>query len=94
MLADAHISSLGHLWFHRLKLSGIHYVRLFWYTDGATIPEASKSYDTVGVCSSNSLVSRRGTSNLIYILAFILLILLTTSAYSTFPTLLYKLVQV
>ena len=37
----------------------------------------------VGVCSSNSLATRRGTRNLIYILAFILLILLTTSAYST-----------
>ena len=38
---------------------------------------------TVGVCSSNSLATRRGTGNLIYILAFIFLNLLTTSAYST-----------
>ena len=45
---------------------------------------------SVGVCSSNSLATRRGTRNLIYILAFILLILLTTSAYST-STLLFSL---
>ena len=33
--------------FRRLKLSGIHYVRLFFlYTNGATIPEASKSDGT------------------------------------------------
>ena len=37
----------------------------------------------VGLYSSNSLATRRGTRNLIYILAFNLLILLTTSAYST-----------
>ena len=52
----------------------------------------------VGVCSSNSLASRRGTRNLIYILAFILLNFLTTSAYSTSTLLLlhlfYPLVQV
>ena len=40
----------------------------------------------VGVCPSNSLATRRGTRNLIYILAFILLNLLTTSAYSASPT--------
>ena len=33
----------------------------------------------VGVCSSSSLATRRGTRKLIYILAFILLKLLTTS---------------
>ena len=44
----------------------------------------------VGVCSSNSLATRWGTRNLIYILAFILLILLTTSAYST-STLLFSI---
>ena len=44
----------------------------------------------MGVCSSNSLATRRGTRNLIYILAFILLILLTTSAYST-STLLFSI---
>ena len=32
------------------------------------------------MCSSNSLATRRGTRNLIYMLAFILLNLLTTSA--------------
>ena len=37
----------------------------------------------MGVCSSNSLATRRGTRNLIYILAFIPLNLLTTSANST-----------
>ena len=45
----------------------------------------------VGVCSSNSLATRRGTRNLIYILAFILLNLLTTSAYSTSTLLLLHL---
>ena len=43
---------------------------------------------SVGVCSNNSLATRRGTRNLIYILAFILLNLLTTSTYSTTPLLL------
>ena len=50
-----------------------------------------KDYSIVGVCSSNSLATRRGTRNLIYILAFILLILLTTSAYSTSTLLLLHL---
>ena len=44
-----------------------------------------------GVCLSNSLATRRGTRNLIHILAFILLILLTTSAYSTSTLLLLHL---
>ena len=39
----------------------------------------------VGVCSSNSLATRWGTRNLTYILAFIPLNLLTTSAYTTSP---------
>ena len=30
--------------FRRLKLSGIHYERLFLCADGANTPEASKSY--------------------------------------------------
>ena len=43
----------------------------------------------VGVCSINSLATRRGTRNLIYILAFILFILLTRLLYSaTFSVLL------
>ena len=44
----------------------------------------------VGVCSSSSLATRRGTRNLIYILAFILLKLLPTSPSTlkiTTPTL-------
>ena len=44
----------------------------------------------VGVCSSSSIATRRGTRNLIYILAFILLKLLTicTSTFTiTTPTL-------
>ena len=45
---------------------------------------------SVGVCSSNSLATRRGTKNLIYILDFILLNLLTTSAYSTSTLLSYS----
>ena len=36
----------------------------------------------VGVCSSNSLATRWGIRNLMYILAFILLNLLTTSTYT------------
>ena len=44
-----------------------------------------------GVSSSNSLATRRGTRNLIYILAFILLNLHTTSAYSTSTLLLLHL---
>ena len=47
----------------------------------------------VGLYSSNSLATRRGTRNLIYILAFNLLILLTTSAYST-STLLFLLFSI
>ena len=43
---------------------------------------------SVGACSNNSLATRRGTKNLIYILAFILLKLLTASIYSTTPLLL------
>ena len=39
-----------------------------------------------GVCSSNSLATRRGTRNLIYILDFILLILLTTSVLLYFTS--------
>ena len=46
---------------------------------------------SVRVCSSNSLATRRGTRNLIYILAFILLNFLTTSAYSTSTLLLLHL---
>ena len=45
----------------------------------------------VEVSSSNSLATRRGTRNLIYILAFILLNLHTTSAYSTSTLLLLHL---
>ena len=41
----------------------------------------------VGVCSSNSLATWWGARNLIYILAVILLNLLTSSAYSTSPLL-------
>ena len=51
----------------------------------------TQSVYSVGVCSSNSLATRRGTRNLIYILAFILLNLLTTSAYSTSTLLLLHL---
>ena len=40
----------------------------------------------MGVCSSNSLATRGGTRNLIYILAFILLSLLTTSTYYLYST--------
>ena len=60
-------------------------VKLFFKT---TLQERLKAFlsiivASVGVCSSNSLAPRRGTRNLIYMLAFILLFLLTTSAYST-----------
>ena len=58
-----------------------------------TSDDASIHQHIVGVSSSNSLATRRGTRNLIYILAFILLILLTTSAYST-STLLFLLFSI
>ena len=41
---------------------------------------------SVGVCSSNSHATRRGTRNLIYTLALILLNLLTTSTYYLYST--------
>ena len=52
------------------------WINVFWLLSQISV-------DIVGVCSSNSLASRRGTRNLIFILAFILLNFLTTSAYST-----------
>ena len=62
-----------------------HLLYLLWYMFVVKLFQAFLSIivASVGVCSSNSLAPRRGTRNLIYMLAFILLFLLTTSAYST-----------